>query len=66
MSDDNPVDGRGLAMTRPLHLLHSRLSPSLLSEKKIKKMPRTRVQVAPAAIVCTGYDSVGRFASPIK
>lgn len=34
--------------------------------KKIKKMPRTRVQVAPAAIVCTGYDSVSRFAGPIK
>lgn len=69
VSDDNPIDGRGLAMTRsssPLHLLHSHLSPSLLPEKKMKKMPRTRVQVAPAAIVCTGYDSVCRFAGPIK
>lgn len=56
-------------MTRsssPLHLLHFHLSPSLLSENRMKKMPRTRVQVAPAAIVCTGYDSVCRFASPIK
>lgn len=36
------------------------------SRQKIKKMPRTRVQVAPAAIVCSGYDSVCRFAGPIK
>lgn len=35
-------------------------------EKKNEKPPRTRVQVAPAAIVCTGYDSVCRFAGPIK
>lgn len=28
--------------------------------------PRTRVQAAPAAIVCTGHDSTCRFASPIK
>lgn len=68
VSDDNPIDGPGLAVTHsslPLHLPHFHLSPPVRG-KKNEKTPRTRVQVAPAAIVCTGYDSVCRFAGPIK
>lgn len=64
--DDNLIDGRGLSGL--IHLQPSSIefpfqSVSLV-QMRIQK--RTRVQMAPAAIVCTGYDTVGHFGRPVN
>lgn len=68
ISDGNPIDGRGLLWL--IHLQHFIycifISVSLSCQNNRARKTRTRVQVAPAAIVCTGYDTVRHFASPIN
>lgn len=71
--DDNLIDGHGLfdSLISGLRLLHFHFSQSFLSKCSRavkKKRKRTTVQVAPAAIVCTGYDTytVRHFGSQIN
>ena len=66
--DDNLIDGHGLSASFifSLHLLHFHFSQSFLSKCSRVTKKRTTVQVVPAAIVCTGYDTVSHFVSPIN
>lgn len=68
VSDGNPIDGRGLLwLIRLQHFIYCIfISARLSCQKNHARKTRTRVQVAPAAIVCTGYDTVRHFASPIN
>lgn len=68
VSDGNPIDGRGLLwLIRLQHFIYCIfISARLSCQNNRARKTRTRVQVAPAAIVCTGYDTVRHFASPIN
>lgn len=61
--DDNLIDGRGLIHLQPSSTEFPFQSVSLV---QMLTQKRTRVQMAPAAIVCTGYDTVGHFGRPIN
>lgn len=65
--DDNLIDGHGLSWL--IHLQPSSIEFPFQSVSLVKMLirkKRTRVQVAPAANVCTGYDTVRHFGSPIN
>lgn len=68
ISDGNPIDGRGLLwLIRLQHFIYCIfISVRLSRQNNRARKTRTRVQVVPEAIVCTGYDTVRHFAGPIN
>lgn len=68
--EGNLIDGRGLS--RLIQVQHSSIAfpfQSVFLVKRLilkKRKKKKRVQVAPAEIVCTGYDTVRHFGSPIN
>lgn len=67
--DDNLIDGRRNSLDwfiSSFHLVHFHFSQSFLSKCSRHTKKGRIVQVAPAAIVCTGYDTVSHFGSQIN